>query len=675
MNGLLHSGGRTSSSRWTTIFALLAAILFVATPFDSYAAENGQLANEETIHHYDVDIRVQPDSKLHIVETIEVTALGDKIKRGIFREFPIYSYPILGMRQKHALKVISATRNREPEKFHVEEPNENHADFARIYLGDENQRLNKGKYVYTIEYVTDDWLHHGDQEDELYWNVTGNYWDFPIEHSSVTIHLPADVPADKLTINAWTGAAGAKEEAWREVDVDGGLIKLETTAPLPRREGWTISVKFPTGAITFPPESEIYAQMLSDNADIFFTLFAVLCALVVYTIGWIMVGRDPSPGAVMIQDVPPGDLSPAAARYIEKMGFDNTCLATALVYAASEGAIELKQDQLGNYSVQMISSEKLGELPEDIQSLVRGLVGSRGRITFTKLQHKRIAAALSDFKKTLAKNYRGSHFVTNFWWSVWGASVSVAGMVMAIVSTPNFALGLFFTVWLSFWTIGVFALGTAVLGAWKAVMFAPGGVIGRGIAMGGAIFITAFATPFFIAEIVVLGIFATQVSFFIPFGILLLVIMGWRFFHWMKRPTHEGRQVLDHLDGYRQWLEGEFVRQVSYAATPEEGATLFDQRLPWAMALGMANGWYKELGARVLDASKFNSSLGSNNSSRLFGPSGTTAGGFFTGAALAGALGGAVSASSVSPSKGGGSSSSGGGSSGGGGGGGGGGGW
>lgn len=42
----------------------------------------------ESITSYDVDITVLRSGGLEIVETIEVYATGDDIKRGIFREFP-----------------------------------------------------------------------------------------------------------------------------------------------------------------------------------------------------------------------------------------------------------------------------------------------------------------------------------------------------------------------------------------------------------------------------------------------------------------------------------------------------------------------------------------------------------------------------------------------------------
>ena len=44
--------------------------------------------------------------------------------------------------------------------------------------------------------------------DELYWNVTGNGWGFPIDRASARVVLPADVPPADVRMEAYTGAAG-----------------------------------------------------------------------------------------------------------------------------------------------------------------------------------------------------------------------------------------------------------------------------------------------------------------------------------------------------------------------------------------------------------------------------------------------------------------------------------
>ena len=62
------------------VAAFFAAALFLLT--------HQVRAETERINHYHSDIEVQKDGSLAVTETIQVTAAGRKIKRGIYRDFP-----------------------------------------------------------------------------------------------------------------------------------------------------------------------------------------------------------------------------------------------------------------------------------------------------------------------------------------------------------------------------------------------------------------------------------------------------------------------------------------------------------------------------------------------------------------------------------------------------------
>lgn len=50
----------------------------------------------EIIHHYDTQVTVLGNGSLDIIETIEVTAEGQDIRRGIYRDFPMQRRTYLG---------------------------------------------------------------------------------------------------------------------------------------------------------------------------------------------------------------------------------------------------------------------------------------------------------------------------------------------------------------------------------------------------------------------------------------------------------------------------------------------------------------------------------------------------------------------------------------------------
>ena len=50
-----------------------------------------------------------------------------------------------------------------------------------------------------------------DTHDELWWNVTGNGWMFPIDRVTSTITLPFEVEAGQLGLALYVGAFGSTE--------------------------------------------------------------------------------------------------------------------------------------------------------------------------------------------------------------------------------------------------------------------------------------------------------------------------------------------------------------------------------------------------------------------------------------------------------------------------------
>ncbi len=148
---------------------------------------------EEVIRDYHADITVFPDATIEVTETITVNAEGNRIQRGIFRDFPLYAQDARGFRQKVDFELISVERDGQPEANHTESI----TGGIRIYAGSGDVFLQPGEYTYTITYRTGRQIRYFDDHDELYWNVTGNGWLFPIEEASVKVFCQAIQPRRK----------------------------------------------------------------------------------------------------------------------------------------------------------------------------------------------------------------------------------------------------------------------------------------------------------------------------------------------------------------------------------------------------------------------------------------------------------------------------------------------
>ena len=75
---------------------------------------------EERIHSYHSDIVIDDKGEMTVTETITVNAEGNKIKRGIYRDFPTQYKDRFGNKYKVGFSIVQVLRDGNPEKFHTE---------------------------------------------------------------------------------------------------------------------------------------------------------------------------------------------------------------------------------------------------------------------------------------------------------------------------------------------------------------------------------------------------------------------------------------------------------------------------------------------------------------------------------------------------------------------------
>ena len=159
----------------------------------------------ERILSFDSRIAVNPDAGMLVTETIQVLSTGDQIRRGIFRDFPTTYKDHAGNPYVVDFAVQEIRRDGQPEAWHTETL----ANGVRVYMGRKEHLLPPGEHTYTLTYRTDRQIGFFKDHDELYWNVTGNGWEFAIDRASASVELPPGVPGLSL-LEAYTGPAGAR---------------------------------------------------------------------------------------------------------------------------------------------------------------------------------------------------------------------------------------------------------------------------------------------------------------------------------------------------------------------------------------------------------------------------------------------------------------------------------
>ena len=633
--------------RLLVAFLWLAALLFPAAA-----------SAEERILDYRSDIAVQPDSSLLVTETITVRAEGDRIKRGIYRDFPTRYKGRRGSRVRVGFELLGVTRNGATEPATTEPV----ANGVRIRIGSEDVYLNHGEHRYAVRYRTTRQLGRFDDYDELYWNVTGNGWVFPIDRVEARVTLPSPAAFGQHAV--YTGPQGATGKQARVVSKRPGEILFRTTAPLGPYEGLTVAVAWRKGVVAGPSESDRRNWWLADNGPPLAGALALLAILGFYFHAWKRAGRDPRPGTVVPLFSPPDDLSPAAMRYIWKMGTDNRAFAAALVDLGVKGHVRLVEEDGGWFSsdkTRIFRRIETGEpLPAAEQAMLRELAMSGESVVMEQKNHAKFRAARGALDEDFKKRFEGKLFHRNWGWAGAGLLVFAAGLWLAAaaIGAATGAVEL---------TTILVGLGGLTVAAMLSALINDAAAVGKCLLILGAFVFggLALATgmPVFFA--------AVQSGWWLPLALPALAMpVVVSAFWWMSAPTLEGRGVLDRIAGFRQYLSIAERERLDRMTAPEDTPEIFERYLPYAIALGVENRWADRFRDVLAAASVQGQAQGFGWYSGGGNPWDDT-GSFVddVGSSLAGTI------SSASTAPGSSSGSGGGGSSGGGGGGGGGGGW
>jgi hypothetical protein len=269
----------------------------------------------EEILSYDAAVVVAEDGVLDVTETIEVRAEGDQIKRGIYRDFPLVFVDDDGGRHKVSFELVDVRRDGKPEPHHTASNNNG----IRIYAGEESVFLDPGVHTYTFHYRTGRQIRFLADHTDLFWNVTGNEWAFPILKATSEIRLPEGRAPVRWT--AYTGRFGARGEDFAGRIGGDNALQVATTRPLAAGEGFSVVVEIPAGVIAEPSGGTAAYYWFLDNRRFVFGGVGLLGVLAFYLMTWRAVGRDPPKGTIIPLFHPPAGVSPALAGYVHNWGW------------------------------------------------------------------------------------------------------------------------------------------------------------------------------------------------------------------------------------------------------------------------------------------------------------------------------------------------------------------
>ncbi len=634
------------------LFALVALV----------ACQLGAQADER-IHSFTSDATVNADASLDVAESISINAEGEQINHGIFRDFPTTYTDKNGLRVVVNFDVVSVKLDGQDEPYALESL----ANGVRVKIGSKDTYVSHALHQYEINYHTTRQLGFFDRYDELYWNVTGNGWKFPIDEATAVVHLPDG--AEIMQSTAYTGNQGESGSDFKLINGTGNVYKAVTTRTLSPGEGFTVAVGWQKGIVTAPSPAQRSLWFWRDNAGFVGLLATLLGVVVYYFYAWAKVGRDPPKGTIVPLFAPPPTLGPAASRFIWKQKYDEKAFAASLVGLAVKGRLKIEDDG-GDFEITKLDAQ--GPALTQTETALFAAIPS-GKTALQNTNHVSITTMKNTLERQLTSEYVGSAFKRNMGWFGVGALLSIAGLVVSALLLPSDdgVLGLFAAGWSGIWW------GVIVMVALKAF-----GGIRNGYGVWSRV--KAASTLIFLVPLGIAGVAVPIASLFgrgfspgilaLVGGAIGLVIANLVFHFLLSAPTVQGRRILDQIEGFRMYLKTAEEERLKVLNPPEKTPELFERYLPYALALDCENEWNAKF-TKILAAAAL---AGATAPLWYSGNSWNTRsmGGFTNslGSGLASSAASAAQAPGSSSSSGGGFSG-GGGSSGGGGGGGGGGGW
>ena len=527
-------------------FALALLLCLLATP----AAVQRSLA----IERFDAAIAVNRDGRVDVTETITAKFTGSW--NGIYRTVPVEYRTPQGFNWTLRLELLGAT-GPDGQRLKVDRERERHYVKYKIWVPGAEDATR----TVVLRYRAKNGLRFFEDHDELYWNLTGDEWEVPIEAASARIELPDG--ATGVRAIAFNGAYGSTARD-AEVAIEGTAVRVTMPHPLGFHEGLTAVVGWDKGPVVEPTGTDRVLGFLASNWPLGIPIAVLLGVFAL----WRRVGRDPGRLPVAVRYEPPDALTPAEAGTLMDESADMRDITATVVDLAVRGSLRIEERE---------------------EKALLGLMTKRDYV-FYRLTPPAGAKALEPHESRVldgifdrsGREVKLSDLDNEFYRHLAGIRESIFTRLVGhgfYRSRPDSVK--------TRWLVGAIGLGAVIIGVGSTI---------------GAAWLDLTPLPFVIAGVA---------------SGLIVAAFG----RIMPARTVEGARALERVLGFEEFLrrvEGDRLHRV--VKTPE----MFERFLPFAMAFGVERKWarafqdiYREpptwyVGSTVgpFDLSGFSSRLG-----------------------------------------------------------------
>jgi len=315
---------RAISLRRVFAVALLCLLLFPAA--------SALTTRELRIEKFDAEIVVSPNGSIDVTENIQAHFIGGPW-HGLYRTIPVEYVTPQGLNYTLFMNVKSITDG-DGNRLKFETSRERHYRKLKIYV----PNADNSTQTISIDYTVEDALRFFEDHDELYWNVTGDSWDVPIQSASARIVLPE--ATTNIRVNPLTGAYRSTAHD-ADVQVAGNGVEVRTREALRYHEGLTVAVAFDKGFVHEPTTLDKASLFFRSNSP----LGLPVAAFVIMFYLWWTRGRDPRLRPIAAQYQPPDQLTPGEAGTLIDNSADMRDITSSIVDLAVRGYLVIEEHE------------------------------------------------------------------------------------------------------------------------------------------------------------------------------------------------------------------------------------------------------------------------------------------------------------------------------------------
>lgn len=548
-------------------------LLFCAAVFAIFSGVKATEARE-TFNRFDAEIVINENSSVEVTEEILVNVENIDINRGIIRSLPVEYRDEKGNSTELGLEITDIKLDGQNIPWSSVRAGIN----VDVKIGDPNKIISRGLHTFLIKYRVERHIGFFEDHDELYWNVTGKDFSFPVLEASCRVALPGKNFGEGFnTIEWYVGRYGIKGDNSRARQDSGSVF---TVGPLQPGEVFTVVYTWPKGLVTPPPPPA------KDNEKAQGGIAAATFALISgwFWYAWKRWGKDPDDKTVIPLFYPPDGSSPAFLRYVRDMKVDQTGFTAAIIGLAVKGAIRIVEVEgqktffgMGKGHYVLYESDTVPEIlqPEEEALMMQLFPGSIKRVALVQDNSDYISGAMRSLARNLSK--------TN-------SEIFTKNTDKMLPALAIYGLGTAGTYPFS----GEYPLNTIMASVCGLLILALGMRLSKAANTGGQNVRQFIGRAFPAAVIGIVGSLALTGEGISPLTLVLFAASAG--LTAVMRPlmvsrTQKGSIVLSETEGLRLYMDTAEKERLEMFNPPDETPELFERLLPYALALDVAKTW------------------------------------------------------------------------------------